>query len=86
MELRSLLKSGHSAALAVLALRAVQPALTLAMPTGVDSPPMGWTPIPDPADGGAGQPAVPGEPDRRGTSAPGGLRRAGLPPGLVTTG
>ena len=45
MELRSLLKSGHSVALGVLALRAVQSALTLAMPTGGDSPPMGWTPI-----------------------------------------
>jgi hypothetical protein len=52
MELRSLLKSGHSVALGVLALRAVQSALTAAMPTGGDSPPMGWTPMPDPADGG----------------------------------
>jgi hypothetical protein len=59
MELRSLLKSGHSAALGVLALRAVQSALTLAMPTGGDSPPMGWTPIPDPADGGVGSPPFP---------------------------
>ena len=41
MELRSPLKPGHSVALGVLALRAVQPALTLAMPTGGDSPPMG---------------------------------------------
>ena len=41
MELRFLLKSGHSVALGVLALRAVQSALTLAMPTGGDSPPMG---------------------------------------------
>jgi hypothetical protein len=48
MELRSLLKSGHSVALGVLALRAVQSALTLAMPTGGGSPPMGWTPMPDP--------------------------------------
>jgi len=40
-ELRFLLKSGHSVALGVLALRAVQSALTLAMPTGGDSPPMG---------------------------------------------
>jgi hypothetical protein len=49
MELRFLLKSGHSVALGVLALRAVQSALTLAMPTGGDSPPMGWTPMLDPA-------------------------------------
>jgi hypothetical protein len=58
-ELRSPLKSGHSVALGVLALRAVQPALTLAMPAGGDSPPMGWTPMPDPADGGAGSPPFP---------------------------
>jgi hypothetical protein len=59
MELRFLLKSGHSVALGVLALRAVQSALTLAMPTGGDSPPMGWTPMPDPADGGVGSPPFP---------------------------
>jgi len=59
MERRSLLKSGHSVALGVLALRAVQSALTLAMPTGGDSPPMGWTPMPDPADGGVGSPPFP---------------------------
>jgi len=53
------LKSGHSVALGVLALRAVQSALTLAMPTGGDSPPMGWTPMPDPADGGVGSPPFP---------------------------
>ena len=58
-ELRSLLTSGHSVALGVLALGAVQPALTLAMPTGGDSPPMGWTPMPDPADGGVGSPPFP---------------------------
>lgn len=49
MELRSLLKSGHSVALGVLALRAVQSALTLAMPTGGDSPSMGWTPRTSPS-------------------------------------
>jgi hypothetical protein len=54
-----LLKSGHSVAPGVLALRAVQPALTLAMPTGGDSPPMGWTPMPGPADGGVGSPPFP---------------------------
>jgi hypothetical protein len=32
---------------------------TLAMPTGGDSPPMGWTPMPDPADGGVGSPPFP---------------------------
>jgi hypothetical protein len=37
----------------------VQSALTLAMPTGGDSPPMGWTPVPDPADGGVGSPPFP---------------------------
>jgi len=55
-ELRSPLKSGHSVAPGVLALRAVQPALTPAMPTRGDRPPTGWTPMPDPADGGAGSP------------------------------
>ena len=55
MNLRSLLTSGHSVALGVLALRAVQSGLTLAM-AGGDSPPAGWTPMPDPADGGAGLP------------------------------
>src|SRR5205809_2488270 len=59
MELRSLLKSGHSVALGVLALRAVQSALTLAMAAGGGSPPMGWTPMPDPADGGVGSPPFP---------------------------
>ena len=59
MELRSLLTSGHSVALGVLALGAVQSALTLAMAAGGGSPPMGWTPMPDPADGGAGSPAFP---------------------------
>jgi hypothetical protein len=59
MELRSLLKSGHSVALGVLALRAVQSALTLPMPAGGDGPPMGWTPMPDPADSGVGSPPFP---------------------------
>jgi len=59
MERRSLLKSGHSVALGVLALRAVQSALTLAMPAGGDSPPTGWTPMPGPADGGVGSPPFP---------------------------
>jgi hypothetical protein len=58
MELRSLLTSGHSVALSVLALGAVQSGLTLAM-AGGDSPPMGWTPMPDPADGGVGSPPFP---------------------------
>jgi hypothetical protein len=59
MELRSLLKSGQSVALGVLALGAVQSGLTLAMAAGGDSPPMGWTPMPDPADGGVGSPPFP---------------------------
>jgi len=29
------------------------------MPTGGDSPPMGWTPMPGPADGGVGSPPFP---------------------------
>jgi hypothetical protein len=58
-ELRSLLTSGHSVALGVLALGAVQPGPTLAMPAGGDSPHMGWTPMPDPADGGVGSPPFP---------------------------
>lgn len=37
----------------------MQPALTLAMPTGGDRPPVGWTPMPAPADGGVGSPAFP---------------------------
>ena len=59
MELRSLLKSGRSVALGVLALGAVQSGLTLAMRAGGDNPPMGWIPMPDPADGGVGSPPFP---------------------------
>ena len=58
MELRYPLTSGHSVALGVLALGAVQSGLTLAM-AGGDSPPMGWTPMPDPADGSVISPPFP---------------------------
>jgi len=58
MELRCLLKSGHGVALGVLAIAAVQSGLTLAM-AGGGNPPMGWTPIPDPADGGVVRPPFP---------------------------
>src|SRR5215469_17329805 len=58
MEDRSLLKSGQRIALGVLALGAVQSGMTLAM-LGGDSPPMSRTPMPDPADGGAGSPPFP---------------------------
>ena len=37
----------------------MQPALTPAMPARGDRPPTGWTPMPDPADGGAGSPPFP---------------------------
>ena len=47
MELRSLPKSGHSVALGVLALGAVQSGLTLATAAGGGNPPMDWTPMPD---------------------------------------
>ena len=59
MELRSLLKTGHSLALGVLALRAVQSGLALNMAAGGGSPPAGWTPMPDPADSGLGSPPFP---------------------------
>ena len=58
MDLRSLLTSGRSVALGVLALGAVQSGLTLAV-AGGDSPPAGWTPMPDPADGGVPGPPYP---------------------------
>jgi len=48
MEPRSLLKSGRSVALGILALRAVQSALTLAMPAGGDSPPAAGPRCPTP--------------------------------------
>lgn len=59
MEFCSLLKAGRTVALGVLALRAVQSGLTLAMPAGGGHPPTGWTPMPDPADGGVGSPPFP---------------------------
>ena len=59
MELRSLLKTGHNLLLGVLALRAVQSGLTLSITAGGDGPPMGWTPMPDPASGGVGNPPFP---------------------------
>ncbi len=59
MELRSLPKSGHSVALGVLALGAVQSGLTLATAAGGGNPPMDWTPMPDPADGGVSSPPFP---------------------------
>ena len=57
MKLRSLLKSGHSVALGVLALGAVQSGLVLTMGAGGGNPPAGWTPMPDPANGGPGLPS-----------------------------
>jgi SnoaL-like polyketide cyclase len=59
IEVRSLLASGHNVALGVLALGAVQSGLALAM-AGGDNPPMGWSPMPDPADGGVSSPPFPG--------------------------
>jgi hypothetical protein len=59
MELRSLLKTGRTVALGVLALRAVQSGLTLAMPAGGGNPPTGWTPMSDPAGGGVPSPPFP---------------------------
>ena len=58
MDIRPALTASGSLALGVLALGAVQSGLTLAM-AGGDSPPVGWTPMPDPADGGVTTPPFP---------------------------
>ncbi len=55
---RPALRTGGSLALGALALGAVHSGLTLAM-AGGDSPPMGWAPMPDPADGGVMSPPFP---------------------------
>lgn len=59
VEIRSALKASGALALGALALGAVQSGLALAMTAGGDSPPMGWTPMPDPADGGVPSPPFP---------------------------
>jgi hypothetical protein len=59
MDIRPVLRTGGSLALGVLALGAVQSGLTLAMAAGGDTPPAGWTPMPDPAGGGVGTPPFP---------------------------
>lgn len=59
MDIRPALRTGGSLALGVLALGVVQSGLALAMAAGGDSPPMGWTPMPDPADGGVPSPPFP---------------------------
>ena len=58
MDIRPVLWTGGSLALGVLALGAAQSGLALAM-AGGDTPPMGWTPMPDPADGGVTSPPFP---------------------------
>ena len=59
MDIRPALRTGGSLALGVLALGAVQSGLTLAMAAGGGTPPSGWTPMPDPADGGVMSPPFP---------------------------
>ena len=59
MDIRPILTTGGSLALGVLALGAVQSGLTLNMAAGGGNPPMGWTPMPDPADSGLGSPPFP---------------------------
>jgi hypothetical protein len=59
MDIRPALMTGGSLALRVLALGAVQAGLTLAMTPGRGTPPGGWTPMPDPADGGVMSPPFP---------------------------
>lgn len=58
MDIRPALKTGGSLALGVLALGAVQSGLALAM-TPERGGTMGWTPMPDPADGGVPSPPFP---------------------------
>ena len=58
MDIRPALTAGGSLALGVLALGAVQSGLTLTMASS-DSPSTGWTPMPDPADGGVTTPPFP---------------------------
>jgi SnoaL-like polyketide cyclase len=60
MDIRPALMTGGSLAFGVLALGAVQSGLTLAMTPGRDTPSGGWTPMPDPADGGVISPPFPG--------------------------
>jgi hypothetical protein len=59
MDIRPALMTGGSLALGVLALGAVQAGLTLAMTPGPGDPSAGWTPMPDPADGGVISPPFP---------------------------
>src|SRR5216683_1526244 len=59
MDIRPALRTGGSLALGVLALGAVQSGLTLAMAAGGGTTSAGWTPMPDPADGGVGSPPFP---------------------------
>jgi hypothetical protein len=59
MDIRPMLKTGGSLALGVLALRAVQSGVILTMAAGGDNAPTGWTPMPDPADGGVMSPPFP---------------------------
>lgn len=51
MKLRSLLKTGGAVGLGVFALSAVQSGTAFAAGAGDANSPMGWAPMPDPADG-----------------------------------
>ncbi len=59
MDIRPALKTGGSLALGALALGAVHSGLILAMTPGRGTPPAGWAPMPDPADGGVMSPPFP---------------------------
>jgi hypothetical protein len=59
MDIRPALQAGGSLARAVLAIGAVQSGLILAMTPERGSPSAGWSPMPDPADGGVTTPPFP---------------------------
>jgi hypothetical protein len=59
MDIRPTLKTGASVARAVLAIGAVQSGLILSMTPERGTPSAGWSPMPDPADGGVVTPPFP---------------------------
>jgi hypothetical protein len=59
MDLHPALKTAGTLALGLLALGAVESGRIQAMTPGDGNKPMGWTPMPDPADGGVTSPPFP---------------------------